>query len=829
MRWKFRLFFLFSFVFIPVFLFSQESRLDSLQKALSLCGNDTSRVNTLIAICWEHRLTMPETAINSAEQAISLARDLKFKNGEAKALNNIGVVYHLQGTFDKALQNYKAAALVYEQSGNTKGLANVAGNMASVYQAKGNSALALEYYTRSIGLAKKAGDNQRIAISLGSIGIIYYNQGLYSKSLAYYFQSLSIRESLGDKQGMAYVLGNIGLIYDAQRNYPMALQYYYKSLKIRQQLDDKRGIATALINIGMVYFAQNQFDKSLDYFLQALKISEECGFKKGLAAALNNTGDVYREKKQFEKAAENYEKSLKINEEMGDAQGIASAYHSLGIVNNQIGKTDVALNYFEKSLQMARELNNKEIIVNNYREIADLYPKLGNFSKAYEYANLYASLKDSLYSEESLVKLADMQVKYETDRKEREIVELSREKELQELKISRNNIFWVMGGALFLLILGLAITLFYSYRHRQRIRQLTLKRESELALLDSEKKYKDLADLLPQIVIEMDKDGKLKFINHAGLEQTGYVYSDIAGGLEIKDLFIPQDHRNLEEHISRLMKGELLQGQEFIARRNNNTVFPAVCYFSLATSKDEITGLRGIIIDISELKQLERQILNKVVETEERERKRFAKDLHDGLGPLLSSIKIYVNEIQDEETSAAEKIKMLKYTNELIDEAVNDARTIANNLMPSVIADYGLIRALQSFCDKIRASKTVNISFLDETISKRYNSTIEITLYRIALELINNTIKHASAHNIEIHLIETDKVLELNYKDDGIGFDVNEKMARENGGLGLNSILNRIKSINGQGEFRSQPGSGLMVRMEIDLQKFDFTETTNIN
>jgi PAS domain S-box-containing protein len=825
MRWKFRFLISLFFIFFPVFLFSQESRLDSLQRVLSVSGKDTSRVNTLIAICWEQRLTTPETAINYAEQAIKLAKEIEFVNGEAKALNNIGVVYHLQGTFDKALQNYEAAAVLYKKSGNTKGLANVAGNMASVYQAKGNSALALEYYTHSIELAKKAGDKQRVAISLGSIGIIYYNQGLYSKSLAYYFQSLSIRESLDDKQGMAYVLGNIGLIYDAQRNYSMALGYYYKSLKIRQQLDDKRGIATSLINIGMVYFVQNQFDEALDYFLQALKISEECGFKKGLAAALNNTGDVYREKKQFEKAAENYEKSLKINEEMGDVQGIASAYHSLGIVNKQIGKTDLALNYFEKSLQMAREINNKEIIVNNYREIADLFSKLGNFSKAYEFANLYSNLKDTIYSEESLVKLADMQVKYETDRKEREIVELSREKELQELKISRNNTFWIMGGALFLLILGLAITLFYGYRHRQRIRQLTLIRESELALRDSEKKYKDLADLLPQIVVEMNKDGKLKFINHAGLEQTGYTYTDIIKGLEIKDLFIRPDYKNLDNHISRLMSGEVLQGQEFTARRSNNTVFPAVCYFSLATSKDEITGLRGIIIDISELKQLERQILNKVVETEERERKRFAKDLHDGLGPLLSSIKIYVNEIQDEETSAAEKTKMLKYTNELIDEAVNDTRTIANNLMPSVIADYGLIRALQSFCDKIRASKTINISFSDETITKRYNPTIEITLYRIALELINNTIKHASAHNIEIHLLETDKVLEINYKDDGVGFDVNQKMSNQNGGLGLNSILNRIKSINGQCDFRSKPGNGFMVKMEIDLQKFEYSET----
>lgn len=673
---------------------AQERKTDSLQKVLKSLGNDTSRVNTLIALCWEERIATPETAIQYAEQAVILAKELGFVNGEARARNNIGVVYHLMGTLDKALSQYAVARTLYESAKNQRALAGVLSNMASVFQAKGMYTEALEYYSRSINAAIISEDQQRIAIALGSIGIIYYDRGYYAKALDYYLQSLRIREQLNDRQGMAYALGNIGLIYDAQRNYPKALEYYYKSLKLRQQLDDQQGIATSLINIGMVYYARKQYDEAHDYFLQALRISEACGFKKGLAASLANLGDVTREKKDFKKAGEYFEKALKINQETEDLQGIANALHSMGIVSKEQGNYPQALKHFSESERLARQMDNKEILCNNLYEISHVYALMNDHQRAFTTMESYVAMKDSLYSEESMVKLADMSIKYETDKKEQEITSLSREKELQNLKIERNNILYLMSGALFLLLLGLATALFYGYRHRQKVRRLTLVRESEMALRNS------------------------------------------------------------------------------------------------------------------------------VVETEEKERKRFAKDLHDGLGPLLSAVKIYVNELQDEELSGEEKIAMLKYVNDLIDEAVRDTRTIANNLMPSVIADYGLVSALSSFCEKIRQSKALNITFSSDIKNERFDSTLEIILYRVLLELINNTIKHAHAKNIDIYLSETEGMLEINYKDDGEGFDVNAALNNPQAGMGLKNILNRIASAHGICEFRSEPGKGFMVRIEIDKRIF---------
>jgi signal transduction histidine kinase/Tfp pilus assembly protein PilF len=690
--------------------YAQTPKADSLKKALTTVGSDTSRVNTLIGLCWELRTTAPETAIQYADEAVKLSRVLKFKNGEAKGLNNIGVVYHLQGEYDKSLKFYNQAAGVYKSASNDRGLANVYSNIASVYQAKSNYTKAMEYYRISLETAKKAGDKQRQAIALGSMGIVYYDQGYYATALECYLESLSLREELNDQQGQAYVLGNIGLIYDAQKRYPLALQYYSRSLRIRQQLEDQFGIATALINIGMVHYALEQYDASLDYFTNALEVSEQSNFNKGIAASLNNIGDVYCELEDYDKALEYLEKALKVNIEMNDAQGTANANHSLGVVYVRTNRTDRALTCFEASLKLAREAGLREIKLKNYKDIADVYAKMGNLSSAFEYQTNYSELKDSIYDEESITRLADMQVKYETEKKEQEIEKLSKEKELQELKINRNNIIFILSGAVFLLLVGLAGALVFSSRQRQKARQLTLERESERAIRESEIKYKELEGMLPQMVMEM----------------------------------------------------------------------------------------------------------------EERERKRFAKDLHDGLGPLLSSIKIYVNELQDQETPEAERLEMLRYTNELIDEAVNDTRTIANNLMPSMIADYGLIKALRNFCDKLQASKAINITFMPEVRSQRFDKTLEIILYRVVMEMINNTLKHAGAKNIEIHLFETEQELELNYKDDGKGFDLQQMMNREGKGMGLNNIRNRVQSVNGTCEFRSEPGKGMMALIEIRKEKFDF-------
>lgn len=212
----------------------------------------------------------------------------------------------------------------------------------------------------------------------------------------------------------------------------------------------------------------------------------------------------------------------------------------------------------------------------------------------------------------------------------------------------------------------------------------------------------------------------------------------------------------------------------------------------------------------------EKEILRAIIEAEENERKRVAKDLHDGLGPLLSTIKLYVSEIESADLSRQKRQEIFAYTYELIDDAVSTTKSISNNLMPSVIRDYGLIAAIESFCKKVRMSDVVNVLFESQVSETRFEPTVEIVLYRIVKELINNTLKYARATQIQLSILQKGERLMLNYLDDGVGFDV-QKMMNEGGGMGLNNIFSKARSINGHCEMNSEIGKGVHALITVNL------------
>ncbi len=348
-------------------------------------------------------------------------------------------------------------------------------------------------------------------------------------------------------------------------------------------------------------------------------------------------------------------------------------------------------------------------------------------------------------------------------------------------------------------------------------KKLNLHNKKNKEIYESEKKYKDLANFLPQTVFELDKSGKFTFINDAGLKLTGYNKFDINNGLNIEKIITPDDRQRYREDILYILEGGKNKGQEYIALHKNGSSFPVSTYISpISNSNKESVGLRGIIIDITEQKSLERKLLSSVIETEDKERKRFSEDLHDGLGPLLSTINLYFNQINSGNIDKNEKIELTKYTNELIEEAISSTRTIANNLMPGTISDKGLIAALNSFCEKLNFTKTICVDFKNSNINQRYSIAIETAIYRVIIELINNTIKHAKANNIEISLEEKNNFLLLKYHDDGIGFNINEILNKKQG-LGLNNVLNRAKSINGKCFIDSGKKIGTTINVDIDL------------
>lgn len=214
-----------------------------------------------------------------------------------------------------------------------------------------------------------------------------------------------------------------------------------------------------------------------------------------------------------------------------------------------------------------------------------------------------------------------------------------------------------------------------------------------------------------------------------------------------------------------------------------------------------------------ERKITERKVLNAIIRTEERERKRFAKDMHDGIGPLLSTIKLYVNELISDEVTIKEKEESIDYINKLLDGTVSDIRTISNNLTPRVIHKYGLVSAINEFCNSISKTHKLAIKFKRPKLLKLGNH-IEINLYRIINELVNNTLKHANATKAEISIKEENNHIRFTYYDNGKGFDYSKYVDSKSKGDGINNILTRVQSMEGEIKLESSVGNGIFVNIE---------------
>ncbi len=217
-----------------------------------------------------------------------------------------------------------------------------------------------------------------------------------------------------------------------------------------------------------------------------------------------------------------------------------------------------------------------------------------------------------------------------------------------------------------------------------------------------------------------------------------------------------------------------------------------------------------------ERKMAERRVLNAVIRTEERERKRFAKDMHDGIGPLISTIKLYVNELISDEITEKEKEESVDYINKLLDDAVTGIRTISNNLTPRIIHEYGLVSAITDFCNSVNKTHKLAIKIKGPKKLDLGNH-IEINLYRIVNELVNNTLKHSDATKAEISIVQENNIIRFTYRDNGKGFDYSGYAESKYKGDGINNILTRVQSMDGQTDIETAEGKGILVNITFPL------------
>ncbi len=221
-----------------------------------------------------------------------------------------------------------------------------------------------------------------------------------------------------------------------------------------------------------------------------------------------------------------------------------------------------------------------------------------------------------------------------------------------------------------------------------------------------------------------------------------------------------------------------------------------------------------------ERKESEQRILNAIIQAEEKERSRLAKELHDSLGPLLSTVRMSISALRKYNADNERALDIIDNTELIIKETIRTIREISNNLGSHILDNFGLSNAIKAFCSPINSSGEIAISFKTNIPDERFDEKTETVLFRVFCEFLNNAIKHANAKTIEVELTKYNNILRLIISDDGIGFDINKtlKNSEKMGfGMGLSNIYSRIKSIKGTVNIESSSENGTNAIIVVNL------------
>jgi signal transduction histidine kinase len=205
-----------------------------------------------------------------------------------------------------------------------------------------------------------------------------------------------------------------------------------------------------------------------------------------------------------------------------------------------------------------------------------------------------------------------------------------------------------------------------------------------------------------------------------------------------------------------------------------------------------------------------------ILDAEEKERRRIAQDLHDGVGQLLSAAKLNLSNLESKLLNQNEDQKLaLQNALALVDDSVREVRTVSHNMMPNTLIKLGLGSAVREFITKLGNAPTLKVDLEIVGLDSRLDNQLETVLYRVIQEIINNIIKHAKASHISMQLIRHETELSVMIEDNGIGFDTKNLDNFE--GIGLKGIITRIEFLNGSVHFDSSIGRGTTVIIDVPL------------
>ncbi len=402
--------------------------------------------------------------------------------------------------FDDALRYYKKSLALLLEIDDEEYIAAVIMNIANVYQGIAKYDSAIYFNQQAIALCEIPGKEIELSTSLGNHGMIYKTIGNYDKALEFYERAYKIAKTVGDPGLIAVDLNNIGALYSAWEKYDIAAEYFRQALAIDKKTGDLAQTEMTLNNLANVIQNQGYLDSALKIYHEALAISEKLGRYGNSAVKKLNIGTVYYEMGQYQEAINYYNDGLETCRKLGLRNFAAGGLQNLGAAWLALGNFKEAEIILDQALIAATEINARPTLQKVYESQSKLYEKMGKTTLALQAYRNYAMIKDSMFTEKSQAKLAEMEVRYETEKKEQQIEILVKDSQLHEAELRKKQItlFGLSGGLIILLLAGGIIS--WLYLQKSRANRKLVEKNIELMQRDEEKETMTRAsDLTPQL------------------------------------------------------------------------------------------------------------------------------------------------------------------------------------------------------------------------------------------------------------------------------------------------------------------------------------------
>lgn len=556
--------------------------------------------------------------------------------------------------------------------------------------------------------------------------IVSFTTGDYTKSLEYNDHALTLAQELGDSSLLADVLGNSGIVYQYLGKFDKQLEKSLHALSIMENGQERRKLSSMYHNIGNAYFNLNQFRKCVEYCLLALKVDQQYGGNVYKNRVMASIGQAYTQLQMEDSALYFYKRAVSESVKQNDKYAEAAIYGYMADVYS--GRNDFVsmLEVSTKSLPLAKELQSRQLMANALATLAyaHYFNKDQAEAKKYTYEALKIAEEDSLYDE---LKNTYLILSYVA----------ARDGDFKTSLRAKAKSDSIRDGALNEEVLRTTAELQEKYEAEKRNNQIRLQH------------------------VELSRKSTLNYL----------LIVVIAAVLIVTALlYRTYSHK---QKLQRQRIGELETEQKLMATQA-------------------------------------------VLKGEEQERARLAKDLHDGLGGLLSGIKYSFATMKGNLIMTPENHQSFERSMDMLDSSIKEMRRVAHNMMPEALVKFGLNTALSDFCSDINQSGALNVSYVSIGMKNfTLEQTTAITIYRIVQELINNAMKHATAKTAIVQVTKTENELSVTVEDDGKGFDTS--ILKQSRGAGWSNILHRVDFLKGKLDVDSQSGKGTSVHIEFNV------------